>query len=187
MITVVSGLPRSGTSLMMQMLDVGGVPILADEHRPADDNNPRGYLEFEKVKQLKRDDSWLGDAEGKAVKIISHLLLELPTDLEYRVIFMLRNLDEVVASQSAMLERLGRQGAPVTTVELKRVFAKHLEDAKAWLGKHDGFRTLYVEHHDLLNHPQREAERVVEFLGGGMDLQAMVGCVDPQLYRERGS
>ncbi|HMP73393.1 MAG TPA: sulfotransferase domain-containing protein [Kiritimatiellia bacterium] len=187
MITVVSGLPRSGTSLMMQMLSVGGVPILADAHRPADANNPKGYLEFEKVKQLKRDDSWLGEAEGKAVKIISHLLLELPTDLQYQVVFMVRNLDEVVASQSAMLERLGRQGAPVTTVELKRVFSKHLEDVKVWLAKHDGFRTLYVNHHELVSQPQVEAERVSEFLGGGLHVEAMVGCVDPNLYRERSS
>ncbi len=185
MITVVSGLPRSGTSLMMQMLMEGGMNILADEARKPDENNPKGYLEFDKVKQLKEDNTWLDQAEGKVVKIISHLLFELPTDMEYQVIFMVRDLDEVVASQSSMLERLGRQGAPVTDIELKRVFTKHLSDVKEWLARHDTFRVIYVNHHEVIESPEAEAAKINDFLGGSLDVDKMIACVDARLYRER--
>lgn len=185
MITVVSGMPRSGTSLMMQMLNQGGIDILSDEIRQPDDNNPRGYLEYEKVKGLKNDNSWLDEAEGKTLKVISHLLFELPTDKNYQVVFLLRNLDEVVKSQSTMLDRMGRSGAPVTDIELKRAFQKHLDDVREWLAKHDTFRVLYVNHYDLMNHPETESRKVNEFLGGGLDIDKMVACVDTSLYRER--
>ncbi len=185
MITLVSGLPRSGTSLMMQMLYDGGMPVLADGLREADANNPRGYLEFEKVKQLKRDDSWLPEAEGKVVKIISHLIYELPTDREYRVVFMLRPVSEVRSSQESMLKRLGRQGAPVSPAQLEKVFAQHLEEVKAWLAKHPTFNVHYIQYHDILKDPQTEAEKLNTFLGGNLDIKKMVAAVDPSLYRER--
>lgn len=185
MITIVSGLPRSGTSLMMQMLHLGGAPVLADGLREADANNPKGYLEFEKVKALQKDDSWLPDAEGKTVKIISHLLFELPTDREYKVVFMLRPVSEVRSSQESMLKRLGRQGAPVSPAQLEKVFAKHLEDVKSWLAKHPMFQVHYVQYHDILANPRAESEKISAFLGGTLDVDKMVTAVDASLYRER--
>src|SRR5450432_3057856 len=110
-ITVVSGLPRSGTSLMMQMLAAGGMPLLTDQIRAPDQDNPRGYFEFERVKQIKRDQAWLGSAVGKAVKIIHLLLYDLPPNRNYRVIFMRRNIEEVLISQRKMLQRTARQPA----------------------------------------------------------------------------
>jgi Sulfotransferase domain len=187
MITVVSGLPRSGTSLMMQMIKEGGIPVLTDDLRAPDQNNPRGYLEYEKVKALKKDNTWVPEAEGKAVKVISHLIYELPTDLHYKVVFMVRNLDEVIASQSSMLDRMGRHGAPVTNVELKRVFQKHLEQIKDWIGKNKSFEVLFVDHHDLVTNPAKEVERINEFFGGKLDTSKMVAMVDEKLYRERAS
>ena len=187
MITIVSGLPRSGTSLMMQMIKEGGIPVLTDDLRQPDQNNPRGYLEYEKVKALKKDNTWLPEAEGKAVKVISHLIYELPTDLHYKVVFMVRNLDEVIASQSSMLDRMGRHGAPVTTVELKRVFQKHLEQIRDFLAKNTSFESLFVDHHDLVTNPAKEVQRVNEFFGGKLDTAKMVAMVDQSLYRERVS
>ena len=110
-VTVVSGLPRSGTSLMMQMLAAGGVELLIDQIRRADADNPRGYFELEAVKRTRQDASWLDDAAGKAVKVIHLLLRDLPDDREYRVVMMSRDLDEVLASQQAMLARSGKKGA----------------------------------------------------------------------------
>jgi hypothetical protein len=172
---------------MMQMIKVGGVPVLTDDLRAPDQNNPKGYLEYEKVKSLKKDNSWVPEAEGKAVKVISHLIYELPTDLHYKVIFMVRNLDEVIASQSSMLDRMGRHGAPVTQVELKRVFQKHLEQIRDFLGKNPTFEALYVDHHNLVTNPAQEVQRVNEFLGGKLDTAKMVAMVDEKLYRERVS
>lgn len=185
MITIVSGLPRSGTSLMMQMLADGGASILTDAERTPDANNPKGYLEFEKVKQLKTDDTWLPQAEGKVVKIISHLLYELPTDLKYKVIFMVRPVSEVRSSQESMLTRLGRKGAPVSAAQLEKVFSQHLAEIKEWLAKHDTFQVLYVNYHDVLMNPHEEARRINGFLGGSLDVEKMVAAVDPNLYRER--
>ena len=111
-IIVVSGLPRSGTSLMMQMLAAGGVEVVTDHVRTADTDNPRGYYEFELVKKIKQDASWLPEARGKAVKMVSQLLYDLPAGEKYRIIFLERDLDEVLVSQEKMLERLGRTAAP---------------------------------------------------------------------------
>ena len=187
MITVVSGLPRSGTSLMMQMIKEGGIPVLTDDVRAPDQNNPRGYLEYEKVKSLKKDNSWVPEAEGKAIKVISHLIYELPTNLHYKIIFMVRNLDEVIASQSSMLDRMGREGAPVTGVELKRVFHKHLDQIRDFLSKNPSFETLFVDHHDLVTDPMKEIERINAFMGGHLDTAKMAVMVDPSLYRERAT
>src|SRR5271155_5970790 len=132
MITIVSGLPRSGTSLMMQMLAAGGMPILSDGERQADVDNPRGYLEWERVKQLPKDPSCIAEAEGKAVKVISLLLLSLPEGHEYRVIFMHRPLPEVLASQDVMMRNRGTPGANAAIVGA--AFEQNLRAVKAWLG-----------------------------------------------------
>jgi hypothetical protein len=173
MITIVSGLPRSGTSLVMQMLAAGGFPILADNQRAPDDDNPRGYLEFEPVKSLERDASWLADAEGKAVKIVSFLLMKLPPSFDYRVIFVRRDLDEVLRSQAKMLERRGQPAGPNSDV-MKSHFERHLATVDAWVTKQP-----------RIHNPLAEAGRLTQFLQADLQLEPMAAVVDPRLYRQR--
>lgn len=184
-ITVVSGLPRSGTSLMMQMLAAGGIPPLTDHQRAADESNPRGYFEFEAVKRLRSDHSWLELARGHAVKIIHLLLRELPTNrgLQYRVILMRRPLPEVLASQRAMLAREGKKAADDAL--LSKVFSAQLEQAEGWLAAQPGVDVLALEHHALFESPEPTSARVNEFLGGHLDVSAMMAVIDPSLYRQR--
>jgi hypothetical protein len=182
-ILIVSGLPRSGTSLMMQMLDRGGVPVVTDHVRSADPDNPKGYYEFEQVKTIKRDTSWLPALRGKAVKMVSQLLYDLPPGEAYRILFMERDLDEVLLSQEKMLQRLGRVAAPRD--EIRRAFVLHLERLHEWLGRHANMAILRVRYNDLVERPREPAERVRDFLGGTADVEAMVRTVDPSLYRNR--
>jgi hypothetical protein len=182
-ITVVSGLPRSGTSLMMQMLHQGGVEVVTDHLRTADTDNPRGYFEFEQVKKIKQDKSWLPATRGKAFKMVSQLLYDLPPGEAYRVIFMDRDLDEVLLSQEKMLTRLGRPAAPRD--QIKRAFDLHLKRLHEWLGEQPNMAVLRVRYGDLVERPEDEAARVGEFLGGAADVARMVGAVDPSLYRNR--
>src|SRR5438132_4925872 len=156
-IIIVSGLPRSGTSLMMQMLDNGGVPVVTDNIRAADTDNPRGYYEFERVKKIKQDASWLPATRGKAVKMVSQLLYDLPAGENYRVIFMERDLDEVLASQEKMLLRLGRPAAPRD--QMKRSFTLHLDKLDVWLVEQQHLKVLRVRYNDLIQGPDAEADR----------------------------
>lgn len=182
-IIIVSGLPRSGTSLMMQMLASGGVEVVTDHVRSADTDNPRGYYECERVKRIKQDTSWLPEARGKAVKMVSQLLYDLPASEKYRIIFLERDLDEVLVSQEKMLERLGRSAAPREA--MKQSFLVHLERLHDWLRQRRNVAVLRVRYHDLLERARGEAQRVSEFLGGGADVGRMAGAVDPSLYRNR--
>jgi hypothetical protein len=182
-IIVVSGLPRSGTSLMMQMLDRGGVPVLTDHVRTADTDNPKGYYEFELVKAIKRDTSWLPAARGQAFKMVSQLLYHLPPGERYRILFMERDLDEVLVSQEKMLLRLGR--APAPREDIRRAYAVHLERLQDWLGRQPHIAVLRVRYSDLVERPREQAGHVCEFLGGTADLEGMVRTVDPSLYRNR--
>ena len=166
-IIIVSGLPRSGTSLMMQMLDSGGVPVVTDNVRTADPDNPRGYYEFEQVKTIKHDASWLPDMRGKAFKMISQLLYELPSNQKYRIIFMERDLDEIVPSQEKMLTRLGKPAAP--GAEIKRQYTLHLDRLRQWLAEQRYIEVLYVRYDDVVQRPEEQAERVRAFLGGRSD------------------
>ncbi|MAE61102.1 MAG: sulfotransferase family protein [Planctomycetaceae bacterium] len=186
-ITVVSGLPRSGTSLMMQMLDAGGMDAMTDGHRTADDDNPRGYYELENVKRLRADNSWVADAQGKVIKVIHLLLRELPENYEYRVVFMRRYIEEVLSSQMKMLERQGTKGADLTAEKLGAIFQKQLQDVDAWLADRPQFKVFDVKYHELIADPQPIAEAVNTFLGGELNTQAMVEKVDPALYRQRKS
>ncbi|MBX7106216.1 MAG: sulfotransferase [Gemmataceae bacterium] len=186
-VTVVSGLPRSGTSLMMQMLVAGGLPALTDSQRSADESNPRGYLEYEPVKQLRTDRSWLPQARGHAVKIIHLLLRELPVvaGLDYRVVFMQRPLDEVLASQTAMLRRDGKAaGNPAI---LRPAFEKQLAQVEAWLATRGDMTVLPVSYHRVVSDPLAVAGEVRTFLGMSLDIDAMARAVDPSLYRERSN
>ncbi|RMF23158.1 MAG: sulfotransferase family protein [Deltaproteobacteria bacterium] len=170
--------------MMMRMLEAGGLAPLTDGVRRADEDNPRGYYEFEPVKRLADDASWLGDARGKAVKIISALLKHLPPGLEYRVILMNRRIDEVLASQRAMLERRGRP-AGEDDDRMRELFERHLADVRARLSARADTRVLEVDYAQTVADPGATAARVNEFLGGGLDEAAMAAAVDPALYRQR--
>jgi hypothetical protein len=187
-IIVVSGLPRSGTSMAMSMLAAGGVPILTDGARPADGNNPRGYFELERVKELDKtaDAPWLRDARGKAVKIISLLLTYLPETNDYRVVFMHRDLDEIIASQNRMLAA-GAAGSPEAGDDerLKGAYRHHLDQIARFIGTRSCFQVLSVEYSDVLAHPAREARRMRDFLGLPLDVDRMAAAVDPHLYRSK--
>ena len=185
-LTIVSGLPRSGTSLMMKMLEAGGLPVLVDHVREADVDNPRGYYEFEPVKSLKADASWVAPALGKAVKMVYLLLMDLPQDQEYHVVFMRRNLEEVLASQRAMLDRMGRP-SPLDDAKMAALFRDGLARFEAWVADRPNFRLLDVSYNGLVTDPALILPEVDRFLGGGLDLAAMARVVDPSLYRNRGT
>lgn len=185
-VLVVSGLPRSGTSMAMRMLEAGGVPVLVDSIRPADTSNPNGYYELERVKALDKpgDQSWLEGARGRAVKIISFLLTYLPERYDYQVIFMRRDLDEIVASQNTMLERRGEEKGAADE-RLKALYAEHLQQVERFLSRRDCFASLDVEYRTVLTSPLDEARRIEAFLGGRLDLDRMAAVADPALYRNR--
>lgn len=186
-ITIVSGLPRSGTSLMMQMLAAGGLLPLTDSARVADESNPRGYFELEAVKRLPSDQAWLDQARGRAVKIIHLLLRELPVDggFEYRVLFMLRPIHQVVASQRKMLEREGKQSADATL--LTKIYQSQLTQVEEWVKAQPCFSFLAVNHRGLLENPLVAVSEINAFLGGNLEEEPMVQAVDPKLWRERGA
>lgn len=186
-LVVVSGLPRSGTSMMMRMLVAGGIPPLVDGVREADVSNPNGYFEFEPVKDLdKRGDlSWLPGARGKAVKIISFLLTYLPETSNYDVIVMHRDLDEVLASQQSMLARRGESSGEAEPAAARQMFTAHLAKVERFLGHRSCFRTLHLQYRDVVNAPEAAARTVQQFLGRPLDIAAMTGAVDATLYRNR--
>jgi len=185
MITIVSGLPRSGTSLMMQMLAAGGLPILSDGERVADVDNPRGYLEWERIKQLPQDPACIAQAEGKVVKVISRLLLSLPAEHEYRILFMQRPLPEVMASQDEMLRHRGTFKAGANAEFISQAFERHLREVYAWLDRRPGSTVSRISYHRVLSEPRAVAKELQTFLGTTLDVDAMVGQVDPALYRNR--
>jgi len=169
---------------MMQMLQAGGMPVVSDGQRAADADNPRGYLELEAVKKLKADSSWLTTAHGHAVKVISMLLYELPPSHPYRVIFMLRDLDEVLASQREMLLRRG-SAADADDGAMGRHLETHLRKLEAWLAERPNFRVLYCRYGDLLRDPATEIGRIQTFLDCPLDEHAMTLAIDPALHRNR--
>ena len=187
-IIIVSGLPRSGTSMMMKMLASAGLEILTDNLRTADENNPKGYYEFERVKQLKQGDfDWLPDARGKVVKIISALLEYLPNQYQYKIIFMRRNMDEVLSSQRQMLVRDGKQDDKVPDEKLAGLYGDHLKKIETWLEQQPNIHTLYISYNQVLQDPAADLNRLNQFLGGNLDIKPMLQVVDKNLYRERRS
>jgi hypothetical protein len=185
MITIVSGLPRSGTSLMMQMLVAGGMPALSDGERRADTDNPRGYLEWERIKQLPSDPGCIAEGEGKVVKVISRLLLSLPAGHGYRIIFMQRPLPEVLASQDEMLRRRGNFKEGADPAIISAAFEKHLCEVYAWLDGKPYVNALRVQYHEVLSKPKDVAQQLARFLDTSLDVEAMVQQVDASLYRNR--
>ena len=184
MITIVSGLPRSGTSLMMQMLAAGGMSAVSDGERKADTDNPKGYLEWERVKQLPKEPSLIAEAEGKVVKVISQLILSLPDGHEYRVIFMQRPMPEVLKSQDEMLKRRGTYEGP-TPAAVGDLFQRHLIEVNRFLTAKPNTTVLRVHYHRVLREPQVVAEEVAAFLGLPLDVKAMAAQMDGSLYRNR--
>jgi hypothetical protein len=185
-ITIVSGLPRSGTSMMMKMLEAGGIPPLTDEIREADKDNPKGYYEFERVKQLDKGDvAWLNEAQGKSVKVISALLKHLPQDYEYRILFMRRNMPEILASQRKMLIRRGENADDMDDEKMAALFEKHLQSTINWLDEQPNATVLYVHYGDMLVDPESHVQKIQEFLGWPLNTTAMAEIVDPDLYRNR--
>ncbi|MBI9089417.1 MAG: hypothetical protein JEZ12_09375 [Desulfobacterium sp.] len=185
MITIVSGLPRSGTSLMMQVLEKSGMEILTDNVREADESNKCGYYEFEKVKKMMNDVSWVPQAEGKAVKVIVQLLDYLPDGFEYKVIFMERDYDEIVNSQSKMLDRLGPKKIKTDKAQLKKTFQKQVGDIKNRLQQKDNFLLINVSYGNLIFHPESEIEKMEAFFTTKFDRKTICSAIDPDLYRER--
>ena len=183
-VTIVSGLPRSGTSMMMKMLDAGGLPPLIDNIRVADEDNPKGYYEFVRVKQLQTDKAWLPDAYGKVVKIISMLLQHLPDNYSYKVIFMLRNIDEILASQHKMLARRGEQ-PKIPDDKMAEMYKNHLEKLKKLLDEKNNFDVLYVKYNEILESPEEHCIQINSFLGGILNQQKMLTVIDKNLYRQR--
>ena len=185
-IVVVSGLPRSGTSMIMKMLEAGGLAVLTDGLRTADEDNPKGYYEVERVKNLgsESDKSWLAEARGKGIKVISYLLKSLPPRFNYRVVFIRREMEEVLASQRKMLARRG-EAEETPPERMRALFDDDLWRASYQLRHRPEFETLELHYSAVLARPLEEARRLAAFLGGGLDAEAMAAAVDPQLYRNR--
>jgi hypothetical protein len=187
-VIIVTGLPRSGTSMLMQMLTAGGVSILTDDLRSPDEDNPRGYLEFERVKTLLRDSAWLaGEAAGKAVKIVAPLLSGLPSGLPCRIILIERNLDEVLDSQERMLVRRGKAelATPARRKLLRDEFERTIHRVKSAVAGRPDTELLLLDYAETVAHPASTAAKVNEFLGGALDVAEMAAAVDPALHRNR--
>ncbi len=186
-IIIVSGLPRSGTSMLMRMLAAGGIELVVDGLRTADTDNPKGYYELERVKELdkKTDTSWLADTRGKGLKVISFLLQHLPPTYDYKVIFLRRSLPEVLASQQKMLDRRGEPPGETSDADMADLFTAHLTKVETQLASRANCEVLYVEHRRAVSEPAVVAGQIGQFLGGGLDVEAMAAAVDTALYRNR--
>lgn len=182
---IVSGLPRSGTSMMMRILKMGGMPIATDLKREADEDNPRGYFEVERVRKLKDDSSWVPEMRGTCLKVVSTLLYYLPQNVEYKIIFMLRNIDEIILSQRKMLTRMGEDANPAADRQIKRLFEKHIPDIKSWLLNRSQFKVLYLDYRTVVESPGDEIYKIPEFLDMDLNIDAMTTAIEPSLYRNR--
>ena len=186
---IVSGLPRSGTSLMMQMLSAGGLPAMTDGERVADDDNPEGYFEWEAIKQIQKRPELLDEEglDGKAIKVISMLLTSLPSKHDYRVVFMMRPVAEIAASQAKMIERLGTDGASLGVEQLQAQLTRHRDQTVRWLRSAKNVQTLPLDYTELVKDPRTMSDRVVQFLGEDLlpDCELMTRAVRPELYRQR--
>jgi hypothetical protein len=172
--------------MMMKMLEAGGLTPITDQIRTPDEDNPKGYYEFERVKKLKDGDvDWLKDAEGKVVKVISALLQDLPSDYHYRVIFMRRAMPEILASQAKMLARRGEDPDKISDDQMARLYEKHLAKVTTWLAAQVNFSVLYVDYNRLLKDPSPYLPRINHFLGNVLNITNMEGIIDPSLYRQR--
>jgi hypothetical protein len=187
-IPIVSGLPRSGTSLMMSMLTAGGLEALTDQRRVADDDNPLGYFELEDAKKLiKGEHSWLAKSNGKVVKVISTLLPYLPDGYSYRIVFMRRAIEEVLASQRKMLINRGENPDKVGDVQMAEIFKMDLQQSERWINSQAHVTRLDIHYKQLIDQPRPLVSEINRFLGGGLDEDKMLSAIDPSLYRHRSS
>jgi hypothetical protein len=171
--------------MMMQLLTAGGLPALTDHLRKEDEDNPKGYFEFEPVKKTKQDSSWVPLARGKVVKMVYSLLEDLPDDQTYKVIFMDRTISEVIASQKKMLKRSGRTGAAISDEKLSELFTEDLNRFKEWISNKSNFSILYIPHRALIESPRIQCDMINDFLDHSLDPGAAASVVDPALYRNR--
>lgn len=185
MITIVSGLPRSGTSMMMQMIAAGGIEPVTDHIRKADEDNPKGYYEYEKVKDIKKDTSWLPACRGKIVKMVSMLLLDLPQEQQYKIVFMKRRLNEILMSQRKMLDRMKKEET-IDDIETTVNYGRHLIKVQDYLKKQNNVEVLYIWYHDVIENPQKQSAYINTFMGGILNVDEMVKTVDKKLYRNKG-
>ena len=188
-IVVVSGLPRSGTSMAMKMLEAGGLPLLIDSDQPSDVSNPGGSYEFELVKQLDKngDLTWLPSARGKGLKVSSWLVTRLPESYDYRVIFLQRDLDEVMDSQNAVLLQRGEPRGIEDPDSMRLIYSRHLDQVRSFLDERSCFTTLTVNYAEAVERPAAEAKRLAAFLHRSLDVELMAAVVDPGLYRNRSA
>ena len=186
-VVVVSGLPRSGTSMMMKMLDAGGLSIMTDGERTADIDNPKGYFEFERIKNLEKeqDKSYVRGARGKALKVISFLIKDLPDDNDYRIIFMRRNLDEVITSQNKMIDHRGSDDTDAGDEAMKEAYRNDIVRTRLLCRKRRNFDLIEIHYRETVADPRATAQKVNSFLDGKLDLAAMNAAVDASLYRNR--
>jgi hypothetical protein len=186
-VVVVSGLPRSGTSMMMRMLEAGGLPVMTDAQREADVDNPKGYFEFERIKDLEKesDKSYLREGRGKVLKVISFLIKDLPDDNDYRVIFMRRDLSEVLASQNKMIDRLGTEDTTAEDEAMKEAYRNDIVRTRLMCKKRPNFELVEVHYKETVEDPSGTARKVNGFLAGRLDETAMREAVDASLYRNR--
>lgn len=186
-VVIVSGLPRSGTSMMMKMMEAGGIPVMTDNLREADIDNVNGYYEFLPALKIKNDSSWLNDANHKAVKMVYQLLYDLPTGYEYRVLMMRRAIDEVLASQKKMLARLGKPTDTIPDEKMAELFRAGLSKFENWISGQPHFKMVDVDYNKMVVDPLPQIDAINQLLGGRLDTNAMAAVVQPDLYRNRVS
>lgn len=183
-IVIVTGLPRSGTSMMMKMLEAGGIPALCDGVRSADNDNPNGYYEYERVKQTRQDASWLKHAEGRAVKMVYSLLYDLPANQTYDVVFMRRNLTEILVSQRRMLRNLGHS-SEIDDARMGRLFEHEIAKFQSWIAKATHINALEVLYNDVASGQTEPFHQINRHLQQRLNVSSMTAVVDPSLYRNR--
>ena len=172
---------------MMQMLAAGGLPVVTDGERTPDEDNPRGYYEWERIKLLPKEPALIEEAEGKVVKVISQLLFALPPTCKYQIIFMQRALPEVIASQAEMIKRRGTAAPAVGESVMMAALRSHLTQVDSWLTQHSNIPLHRIEHRKLIGDPQATAESIQKFLSVPLNIEAMARQVDNSLYRHRSA
>ncbi len=182
-IIIVSGLPRSGTSMMMQLLEAGGLPVFTDNLRIADENNKKGYYEHEAVKIIHKDNTWMKNAVGKTVKVVSHLLTSLPMRFKYKIVFMERDLDEVTVSQSKMLQNLGKLAPDTAHFSIEQSFRKTNDKVKTWLNDKQNMNVIYIDYKEAVTNSEIVIEQLNEFFESKLNTQHMQQIIDKNMYR----
>lgn len=180
-IIIVSGLPRSGTSMMMQMLSSGGLETLTDDVRLQDINNPKGYFEYEKVKSLAQDASWLHVAQGKVVKIIAQLIPFLPNEFNYKIIMMHRDINEILVSQQKMLGK----DTTIIPFALGDIFTKQLQQTELFISNQPTMEAISIQYKEAINSPIEQVNKIASFLNRDLNLNEMMASIDKNLYRNK--